>query len=454
MGNENLRSVELPTKASRTRGGAAVPHRKNTSEMESVVMPPPAKVVIAMSQHIGAPCTPSVKPGDTVAVGQVSGDSDKFVSAPIHASVSGTVSAITTILLPSGLKSQAVVIDSDGEQRPYEGLKPPKADTKEEFIQAVRESGLVGLGGAGFPAHIKLNPPPGVNVDTLIVNGAECEPYITADYRECMENSWDILAGVYAVSELLGVDQTYIAIEDNKPDAIRVLSEIASDKNDPEHKVSVKVLPSRYPQGAEKVLIKAVTGRVVPKGKLPSDVGVCVMNVTSIAFLARYLKTGMPLTQKRLTIDGSAVREPKNVIVPIGAPIHDVIEFAGGYQGEPAKILMGGPMMGLTLTDDSLPVVKNNNAILAFDKKDAKLLEPSACIRCGKCAAACPMSLVPPMIAAKVTLKDAKGLEALGTMVCMECGCCAFVCPAGRPIVQNMRLAKAIIKNAPKEEKA
>ncbi|CZT55668.1 Electron transport complex protein RnfC [Eubacteriaceae bacterium CHKCI005] len=435
------------------RGGAAVPHRKNTAEMETVSMPPPEKVVIPMQQHIGAPCVPTVKIGDLVKVGQVIGDTSQFVSAPIHASVSGKVTAITDILLPSGQRTKAVAIQSDGKQETDDSVKPPIIHSKQDFIKAVRESGLVGLGGAGFPAHVKLSPPGNVTIDTLVINGAECEPYITADYREAMENSWDVMSGIYAVKDLLGVNQVIIAIENNKPDAIKVLSDIAYNENDPKNQVNVMPLPSRYPQGAEKVLVHQTTGRVIPKGKLPSDVGVVVMNITSIAFLARYMKTGMPLIQKRLTVDGSAVLYPKNILVPIGTSIHDVMEFAGGYKETPRKLLMGGPMMGLALSDDSLPVLKQNNAILAFAEKDAHLMDESPCIRCGRCVKACPMHLVPPQVARCYKLKDMEGLQKANVMTCMECGCCSYVCPAGRYIVQNMRLAKSMVKNAPKPKK-
>ena len=234
--------MQFPKHPFRTHGGAHVPHRKHTAQMESVVMPPPDQVVIPMSQHIGAPCTPVVKAGDLVKVGQLIGDSDKFVSAPIHASVSGKVSKITTVLMPSGMEVQAVVIDSDGEMTPWEDLEPPKVETHQDLVKAARASGLVGLGGAGFPAHIKLNVPEGRKIDTLIINVAECEPYITADHREALENSWDVLSGIYLVKDLLNIDRTLIAVEKNKPDVIKVLSEIAySDTRDPENKV--RVLP-------------------------------------------------------------------------------------------------------------------------------------------------------------------------------------------------------------------
>ena len=414
-------------------------------------MPPPQQVILAMSQHLGAPCVPAVKVGDKVAVGQIVGDSEQPVSAPVHASVSGTVSAITTLQLPGGRSTQAVVVDADGEQRVHESVRPPQVASREDLLRAVRASGLVGLGGAGFPTHIKLNPQNPDEVDTLLVNAAECEPYITADYRECMENSWDIVSGVQTLMELLDIRRVIIAIERNKPAAIRELSGIAASVSQPGREVRVQALPARYPQGAEKVLIAACTGRRVPPGKLPADVGCLVMNVTTVAFLARYLKTGMPLVERRLTVDGSAVQHPQNVRVPIGTPIHQVLEFCGGTDRPVRKLLMGGPMMGLALMDDTLPVLKQNNAILALAEEDAPALSASACIRCGRCVSACPMRLVPPSIAAAYQRRDTAAMEKLQVSTCMECGCCTYSCPAHRPIVQTMRLAKEAVRAAKRQ---
>ncbi len=388
-------------------------------------MPPPTQVILPMQQHVGAPCAPVVKVGEEVRVGQVVANSDKFISAPIHATVSGKVSKITQILMPGGQKMDAVVIDSDGQMTPWEGIAPPKVDTKKEFVAAVRESGLVGLGGAGFPAAVKLDIPEGKVIDTIIVNGAECEPYITSDYREAVENSWDVMSGVYALLDMLKAQRVIIAIESNKPKAIEVLNRIAENENDPEDRVKVLKLKARYPQGAEKVLVQACTGRRIPKGKLPADVGCIVINITSVAFLSRYLKTGMPLVAKRLTVDGSAIVEPKNIRVPIGTPIKDVIQFCGGYRGTVKKILMGGPMMGMALVDDSLPVLKQNNAILAFDEKDAPVPEPSACIRCGRCVAACPMRLMPTLLERQAEMRNAGELERLGVRLCLPRGAAA-----------------------------
>ena len=450
------KTLLFPKKPFRTSGGAKVPHKKHTADTQSVYMPSPKTVTIAMQQHIGAPCKPVVAIGDTVYVGTVIGDSEAFVCAPIHSSVSGSVKAITKIVLPGGSAVEAVVIESDGLDTPDPSIAPPVVENVQDFLRAVRASGLVGLGGAGFPAHVKLSVPKDKKIDTLLINCAECEPYITADNREVVENSWAVMSGVYSVLEILGIERVIIGIENNKPEAIRILKEIAdNEKYDPEDRVRVLPLKAAYPQGAEKVLIKACTGREVPAGKLPADAGCIVMNVTSVAFLSDYLKTGMPLTKKRLTIDGSAVKEPKNVIVPIGTSISEVMDFCGGYKCEPKKILMGGPMMGLAVSDDTLPILKQNNAILAFDEKEAKLSEATDCIRCGRCVSACPMRLVPTKLCADIKLKDFDAMQKHQLMTCMECGSCAYSCPAHRHIVQTIRMGKNMLRaRAAKEKEA
>ena len=442
--------MEFPKHPFRTHGGAAVPHHKNTWDIPSSTMPPPEKVILPMQQHIGAPCIPTVKKGDHVYVGTVVGDSDAYVSAPVHASVSGTVTEITQVMLTGGQMTQAVVVGSDGKMEKDPAIAPPPPiTTKEELAKAARAAGLVGLGGAGFPAHVKLNVPEGKTIDTLLVNVAECEPYVTSDHREALENGRNVLEGVYHVKEILGVQRVIIAVEDNKPDVIQKLSEIPDDpKRDPLDQVRVLPINSRYPQGAEKVLVQACTGRKVPAGKLPADVGCLVMNIGSLSFLASYMRTGMPLTLKRVTLDGSAIAHPQNVIVPVGTPIKDVVAFCGGYKAEPKKLIMGGPMMGVAITSDELPILKQNNAILAFDQREAQLRQPTACIRCGRCVAACPMHLMPTKLEQAVERQDVEALQSLDIMTCMECGCCSFSCPAGRRLVQAIRLGKNYVRKA------
>ena len=442
--------MEFPKHPFRTHGGAAVPHHKNTWELPTATMPPPERVILPMQQHLGAPCVPTVKKGDTVFVGTVVGDSDAYVSAPVHASVSGTVEELTTVMLTGGQMTQAVVIRSDGKMEKDPAIYPPAAiTTKEELAAAARSAGLVGLGGAGFPAHVKLNVPEGKQIDTLIVNVAECEPYVTSDHREALENGKNVLEGIYKAKEILEVQRVLIAVEDNKPDVIQRLSEIANDpQRDPLDQVRVLPLKSRYPQGAEKVLVQACTGRKIPEGKLPADVGCLVMNIGSISFLASYMRTGMPLTLKRVTLDGSAIAHPQNVIVPVGTPIKDVVAFCGGYKAEPKKLIMGGPMMGVAITSDELPILKQNNAILAFDEREAALRQPTACIRCGRCVAACPMQLMPTKLEQAAERKDTEALQSLHVMTCMECGCCSFSCPAGRRLVQAIRLGKSYVRKA------
>lgn len=446
------KDVFLP--AHHTRGGVRVAHEKHTAGCPTQELPVPACVTIPMQQHIGAPCIPCVKKGDWVAVGQIIGDSDSFVSAPIHASVSGTVRDITELLLPSGQRTQAVVIESDGQMTPLDGLEPPKVQNQEQLAAAARSCGMVGLGGAGFPMHVKLMPPKGKKVDTLVINVAECEPYLTADLRECLENPTLIMETIYQIFDwMTEVEQVIIAVENNKPEAIEILGKIAADSRDVHNQVRLMRLRTRYPQGAEKIIVQAATGRRVPMGKLPADVGCVVMNITSVAQLGRYLRTGMPLTRKRVTVDGPAVRSAKNVLAPIGTPIHELISFCGGYAAEPTKLLMGGPMMGLCLLDDSFPILKQTNGILVFDQKeDLSAFSEQACIRCGRCAAVCPMSLMPTRIERFARVGDVQTLRKIGVTVCMECGSCAYSCPAHRPLVQYMRMAKSIERKAAVKE--
>ena len=427
----------------RSAEGAHVPHYKNTENCETVKMPVPKRVYVSMSQHIGAPAKACVKKGDVVAVGDVIGTAGGFISAPVHSPVSGKVFGLDEIRLSNG-KAQVVVIDTDGLQTVSEKVKAPEVTDHASFVQAIKDSGLVGLGGAGFPTGVKLDPQNLDEVDTLVINAAECEPFITADYREMMECGEDVVEGAKLVKQYLNLSKVIIGIEANKPQAIAKMTELTKGLEG----FTVATLPSVYPQGAEKVLIEQATGKEVPKGALPAAVGCIVMNVASVGFVARYLKTGMPLVTKRVTVDGDAVAEAKNVEVVIGTPIKDIIEFCGGYSQEAGKIISGGPMMGMALTGDEIPVVKQNNAFLVFGKEKATLPNASACIRCARCVSACPMGLAPVEIALSLEVKDVEELKVLHTDLCMECGSCSFVCPAKRPVAQTMKEAKDFLRKA------
>ena len=426
-------------------GGAILPHHKKTAEYATVIMPPVSEVKIPLQQHIGAPATPIVKKGDKVFVGTLIAEAGGFVSAPVHSSVSGTVKEITE----NKGNGMCVVIESDCAMAKDPDLKPFEVKSAADIAAAAEKCGLVGLGGAGFPAKVKLTLKEDSKIDTLIINAAECEPYITSDYRECMESYEDVINGVYLLKDTLGIEKVIICVESNKKKAIQKLYEIATDKRDADDTVKLMQLPTKYPQGAEKVIIYSATGRKVPLGKLPSDVGCIVMNVTSIATLYRFISTGMPLVSKRITVDGNAVADPKNVIVPLGTPIKDLLEFVGGIDENADEIIMGGPMMGIDIYNENAVVEKRNNAITVM-KSSEKPIKQTACIRCGRCANACPMKLYPASVEAAIKLGGNEKLKKLNVNYCMECGSCSFVCPANRPLTQSMRLAKA---NLRKEKK-
>lgn len=428
--------------------GVHVPHRKNTADKAALRMEPPKTVTLPMSMHIGAPARPVVKVGDTVKVGTLVAEAGGAVSSPIYASVSGKVVKITEYLLSDGRAVPAVVIESDGEMAPDEGLVPPAVDSRESLIEAIRNAGIVGLGGAGFPTHVKLNVDP-ARLEHLLINCAECEPYVTSDTRTMLDRTEDMACALEALKAHLGVKSIIIGVENNKKAAIASMMKLMKDTCKG-CTVQVKVLPAVYPQGGEKVLIYHTTGRVVPVGKLPIDVGCVVLNCTTLAAIGAYLKTGMPLVEKCVTVDGGAVAEPQNVIVPIGTSIADVFAFCGGLKEEPDKVIYGGPMMGVTVPDMNSPVLKNTNAVLALTAKETKLPKTTACIRCGSCTNTCPFGLAPASIAKAYERRDAAALDALSLQACMECGCCSFVCPANRPLVQTNKLAKVFLK----EEKA
>jgi len=399
-----------------------------------------------MNQHIGAPAVPAVSKGDQVYVGTVVGKSGGFVSADVHAGVSGTVQEITAITGANGSSQQAVVIIPDGKQTVDPVITPPEISDRKSFVDAVRASGLVGLGGAGFPAAVKLSPKNLDEIDMLVINGAECEPYITSDNRCFIEDTQHIFNGIKLVMKYLEIHQCIIGIEDNKPEAIEKM-EAAIDSPG----ITVKSLPSRYPQGAEKVLVENCTGREVPFPGLPSDVGVIVMNVTSIAFLSKYVETGMPLVTKRLTVDGDIVKNPQNVEVVIGTPIQELLDFCGGLTEEAGKILYGGPMMGICVADTDQPVLKNNNAILAFSRGMAQVPIASNCIHCGRCTNSCPLGLSAKEIVQAYEKEHVELLNQLNTDLCMSCGTCSFVCTAKRPLASSIALAKIMMKDGGKK---
>ena len=411
-------------------------------------MNPPKTVVLPMSMHIGAPAKVLVQVGDLVKVGTKIAEAGGAVSAPVHASVSGKVSKIADFLLTSGQTVPAVVIESDGLMTPDESVTPPTVTSREELVEAVKNAGIVGLGGAGFPTHFKLNADP-AKVEYLVINGAECEPYVTSDTLTMVERKEDMAVALEALKTHLGIKRVVIGIENNKKKAIATMTELMKEISTG-CSAEVKVLPAIYPQGGEKVLIYHTTGRVVPMGKLPIDVGCVVLNCTTLAAIGAYLKTGMPLVEKCVTVDGGAVKEPKNVWAPVGTPLSELFDFCGGLTEAPDKVIYGGPMMGITVPDTSAPVLKNTNAILALTKQETRLPKTTACIRCGACTNTCPFGLNPADIARAYQKQDAVALDELAVNACMECGCCSFVCPANRPLVQTNKLAKGFLK----EEKA
>lgn len=417
--------------------GIKLSHRKNTEDCATVNLPIPEKVVLPMSMNMGVPCSPVVKVGDYVKVGQKIGESDAPFSVPVHSGVSGKVTAISDYQTAVGAVCRAVEIETDGKQEKFEDIKPPGIKDKQSFVNAVRESGLCGLGGAGFPTHIKLSPK--TPIDTLVINAAECEPYITADYREMIENADDVLSGIRLVKNQLGIKYAKIAVEANKPKAIEKFRDMAENDDT----IDIVTLPSSYPQGAEKVIIYNSTGRIVQEGQLPSDVGVIVLNVSTTAFIYRYIKTGIPLITRRVTVDGNAVGKPQNVCAIIGTPITDILNFCKTNIDSVKKVISGGMMMGMCIPDISMPVTKTTNALLAFKRYDDR--KTSACIRCGRCVNVCPLGLMPAEIDRAYKIKNIDDLKALKVTLCMNCGSCTYVCPANRKLAETNQLAKSLI---------
>jgi len=435
----------------RSLHGVHVPHRKKSRHRPVLRMEIPATVTIPMAMHIGAPATPIVKVGDEVQVGTKIGEASGYVSVPIYSSVSGKVTKIIDLLGANGKSAPAVVIQTDGQQTVAETVTPPTVTNREELIAAIRESGMVGLGGAGFPTHVKVNVDP-QRIDYLIINGAECEPYVTSDTITMMERGDDIAVALRALAKHLGIRKAIFGIENNKKRPAVAMQKMAQSIT--EMDVTIKRLPSVYPQGGEKVLIYHTTGRVIPTGKLPIDVGCVVLNCTTLASIGTYLQTGMPLVEKCVTVEGKAVMQPQNVIAPVGASFADLFEACGGLMGEPAKLIYGGPMMGITVPDSSAPIMTNTNAILALTEKEAWLPKTTACIRCSACTNHCPFGLAPAALSRAYDSRDIEGLKTLAVDACMECGCCSFVCPANRPLVQKNKLGKQLLREAKAKEAA
>lgn len=429
--------------------GVHVPHRKNTQDGPVARLGSPKTVTIPMSMHIGRPATLLVKVGDPVLVGTKIGEAAGPVSSPVYSSVSGKVTKVIDLLSADGKTSPAVVIESDGEMTPDPAIAPPTIHNREDLIAAIRESGLVGLGGAGFPTHVKFNVDP-ARIEYLIINGAECEPYVTSDTVTMTTRADDMAYALEALSQHLGIRQVVIGIENNKKKAIATMRAMAAAITS--CTVRVQSLPSVYPQGGEKVLVYHTVGRVIPAGALPINVGCIVINCTTLATIGSYLKTGMPLVEKCVTVDGGAVNQPQNVIAPIGTLLEDLFTFCGGLSTDPAKIIYGGPMMGITTPGTNLPILKNTNAILALTAAEAKLPKTTACIRCGACTNHCPFGLAPAAISRAYDKRDTDALEALAVRSCMECGCCSFVCPANRPLVQKNKLSKQLLHEAKAKE--
>lgn len=423
------------------RGGFHPEEKKHLTEhKEIVVLTPPQILSIPMSQHIGAPCTPLVKVGDEVKIGQKIGEPSGFVSVPVHASVSGKVIAVEP-RAHTGLGTVlSVVIENDFQDTVCETIKPYNIDrmSSQELIDAIKEAGIVGMGGATFPTFIKLSPPEGKKADCVILNGAECEPFLTADHRVMLEHPDDIVDGLKIMMKILDVHRGYIAIEDNKKDAYAVLKE----KCMKEPEIQAILVKTKYPQGSEKQLIDSVLKREVKSGQLPIDAGVVVQNVASAAAISTALRTGMPLTKRVVTVSGSGAQNPGNFLVRIGTPLSYLAEQVGLKDGI-KKVLAGGPMMGTAQYTLDAPVIKGTSGLLFFTEKEYKHYEASDCLRCGRCVKHCPMRLMPFMIMQQAELNHLDGAVKYGLKDCMECGTCSYICPSRRHLVQTFKIAKA-----------
>jgi electron transport complex protein RnfC len=430
-------------KAHDTFSGGVHPagNKQLTAHKPTVAAAIPKRAVIPLSQHIGAPTKPLVVIGQEVKKGEKIGETTGFVSAPVHASISGKVVAIGSFPHTLGVNMPSVVIESDGKDEWVAGLKEnPDYNllSPDELKKLVQDAGIVGMGGATFPTHVKLSPPKEKPIDVVILNGAECEPYLTSDHRLMLEKSKEIVDGLKILMRILNVSKGYIGIESNKPDAIEAMTKASAGT--PEIKVwPVKV---KYPQGAEKMLIKAITGRTVPAGGLPMDVGVVVQNVGTAEAISEAVLYGKPLIERYVTVTGRGVKDPKNFLARIGTPFSQLIEEAGGLSDSAAKVISGGPMMGMSQYTLDVPVIKGTSGILVLPKSEVSTQSYGPCIRCARCIDACPMKLQPSYIGLFIEKGRYEDAKEYNLMDCFECGSCTFVCPANRPIVQWVKKAK------------
>ena len=442
--NEYVKSVREKRQAG-YYGGIHPDEKKELSEQLAVKkFPDPETVVIPVSMHAGAPAEPVVKEGDRVKVGQIIAKASAFISSNVHSSVSGVVEAVEPRKHSNGSMCMSVVIKSDGKFEADESVKASKALeelTPDEIVEIVKDKGITGMGGAGFPTYVKLKP--GKPIDTVLVNGCECEPIITADHRVLLEYADDIIYGTKAVMKAVDSPKGIIVIEDNKPDAIALLRE----KLEGIENVEVAEVKTKYPQGAEKMIIKRVLNRKVPSGGLPADVGAVVCNVSTVKAISDALKTGMPIVERVVTVSGERIKNPGNYLVRIGTNVNDLIEYCGGIQGEDFTVKMGGPMMGAVLEDYNVPVIKSTNGVIAVENMHTV---PMNCIRCGRCVDVCPMELSPMRLARLAESGDVEGLTQEHVMDCMECGCCQYFCSSGNSLVQKIREGKKAVRGMKK----
>ncbi len=431
-------------------------HKAETASAMIVDLVPPEELVFPISQHIGAPSKPCVKVGDRVLVGQKIAEADGFMSANIHSSVSGTVVAIEKRLHPNGLPTESIVVKNDG----LDELAPAvehfgedyKTKSAKELIDIIRDAGIVGMGGATFPTHVKLSVPDGAKIDYVIINGAECEPYLTSDYRAMLETPDEIIGGLKILIHIFGLKDGYIGIESNKPEAITNMKKAAAEVTD----VNIHIVPlkTKYPQGAEKQLINAITGRKLAPGTLPWQSGCIVNNIDTCAAIYRAVVKGMPVIKRIVTLGGDAMKNPMNYRARIGTPFSYLIEQSGGLNYEAKKVLMGAPMMGTAVPNTSVPVIKGTSGIIAFGETTAKLDEENVCIRCAKCVYVCPMKLQPNLLDIAARVYDTDALQKLNVTDCIECGSCAYVCPSKRRQVQQIKVAKVKLREMQTRAKA